>query len=88
MFNDVRLSPNCSSSCFSHPMLTSTLLVFPGNHWIALLADDSWDNLPYTLYPFVHLLPSGNLFIFAGQLSTVFDYVNNKVSDHRRRMEG
>ena len=72
----------------SHLILTSSVHLFPGNYWIALLADDSWENLPYTLYPFVHLLPSGNLFIFAGQLSVVFDYVNNKVSDHRLRIEG
>ena len=37
------------------------------------------ENLPYNLYPFVHLLPSGNLFVFAGQLSIVLDYNGNKV---------
>ena len=54
---------------------------FPaGNHPLAILSDH--DNVPYTLYPFVHLLPSGRLFIFAGQLSVVLDYTKNKV---RRR---
>lgn len=31
------------------------------------------------LYPFVHLAPDGNLFIFANTRSILFDYVNNRV---------
>ncbi|KAK4479753.1 hypothetical protein RD792_015286 [Penstemon davidsonii] len=31
------------------------------------------------LYPFLHLLPDGNLFVFANQRSVVLDYVNNKI---------
>ncbi|KAL7163971.1 hypothetical protein ACSBR2_039974 [Camellia fascicularis] len=31
------------------------------------------------LYPFLHLLPDGNLFIFANRRSISFDYVNNRV---------
>ncbi|CAN8241459.1 unnamed protein product [Cochlearia groenlandica] len=31
------------------------------------------------LYPFVHLLPDGNLFVFANTRSIVFDYKNNRV---------
>ncbi|MCD7457034.1 hypothetical protein HAX54_033951 [Datura stramonium] len=31
------------------------------------------------LYPFLYLLPDGNLYIFANQRSISFDYVNNKV---------
>ncbi|GAA0184546.1 hypothetical protein LIER_31834 [Lithospermum erythrorhizon] len=31
------------------------------------------------LYPFLHLLPDGNLYIFANQRSILLDYVNNKV---------
>lgn len=31
------------------------------------------------LYPFLHLLPDGNLFIFANKRSILFDYINNKV---------
>ncbi|KVH95683.1 aldehyde oxidase GLOX-like [Cynara cardunculus var. scolymus] len=34
------------------------------------------------LYPFVHLLPDGNLFIFANVQSVVFDYEQNKVVKH------
>ena len=48
-----------------------------GNYPLAILADH--DNVPYTLYPFAHLLPSGHMFIFAGQLSVVLDYNTNKV---------
>ncbi|KAI3467402.1 hypothetical protein Pfo_024065 [Paulownia fortunei] len=31
------------------------------------------------LYPFLHLLPDGNLFVFANQRSVVLDYTNNKI---------
>ncbi|GAA0185629.1 hypothetical protein LIER_32917 [Lithospermum erythrorhizon] len=31
------------------------------------------------LYPFVHLMADGNLYIFANQKSIVLDYINNKV---------
>lgn len=31
------------------------------------------------LYPFLHLLPDGNLFIFANRRSILFDYINNKL---------
>ncbi|TKY69731.1 Galactose oxidase [Spatholobus suberectus] len=31
------------------------------------------------LYPFLHLLPDGNLFIFANRNSILFDYAHNKV---------
>ncbi|KAL3840620.1 hypothetical protein ACJIZ3_025211 [Penstemon smallii] len=31
------------------------------------------------LYPFLHLMPDGNLYIFANNRSILFDYVNNKV---------
>ncbi|MCL7040632.1 hypothetical protein MKW94_004133 [Papaver nudicaule] len=37
--------------------------------------DKSEDNL----YPFIHLLPDGNLFIFANTRSILLDYVNNHV---------
>ncbi|XP_050374056.1 aldehyde oxidase GLOX-like [Argentina anserina] len=42
-----------------------------------------WDTTdPYeenNLYPFLHLLPDGNLFIFANNRSILFDYNNNTV---------
>ena len=50
---------------------------FPGNYQLGILQDQ--ENLLYNLYPFVHLLPSGNLFIFAGQLSCVLNYWDNTV---------
>lgn len=31
------------------------------------------------LYPFLHLLPDGNLFLFANNRSVILDYVNNKI---------
>nr|XP_016434335.1 PREDICTED: WSC domain-containing protein ARB_07867-like isoform X1 [Nicotiana tabacum] len=31
------------------------------------------------LYPFLYLLPDGNIYIFANQRSVVLDYVNNKI---------
>ncbi|KAI8388829.1 glyoxal oxidase N-terminus-domain-containing protein [Radiomyces spectabilis] len=37
------------------------------------------ETLPYNLYPFVFLLPNGNLFIFASKKSMIFDYHNNRI---------
>lgn len=37
------------------------------------------DGAENNLYPFVHLLPDGNLFIFANTRSILFDYKQNKV---------
>ncbi|CAI9775316.1 unnamed protein product [Fraxinus pennsylvanica] len=31
------------------------------------------------LYPFLHLLPDGNLFVFANQRSIILDYVHNRI---------
>ncbi|KAI8556713.1 hypothetical protein RHMOL_Rhmol05G0275600 [Rhododendron molle] len=39
------------------------------------VSDNEGDNL----YPFVHLLPNGNLFIFADKQSVLYDYVNNVI---------
>ncbi|KAJ8764859.1 hypothetical protein K2173_010324 [Erythroxylum novogranatense] len=35
--------------------------------------------VPNNLYPFLHLSPDGNLFIFANDRAILFDYVNNNV---------
>ncbi|KAJ4840465.1 hypothetical protein Tsubulata_029520, partial [Turnera subulata] len=35
--------------------------------------------IPNNLYPFLHLSPDGNLFIFANDRAILLDYVNNKV---------
>ncbi|KAG0582697.1 hypothetical protein KC19_3G078000 [Ceratodon purpureus] len=40
---------------------------------------DVQDNQNDNMYPFVHLLPDGNLFIFANRDSILLDYVNNRV---------
>ncbi|KNA22631.1 hypothetical protein SOVF_032590 [Spinacia oleracea] len=42
---------------------------------------DTWDgrNKENNLYPFLHLLPNGHLFIFANNKSIEFDYVTNRV---------
>ncbi|KAF3334271.1 Galactose oxidase [Carex littledalei] len=40
------------------------------------------------LYPFVHLMPDGNLFIFANRESILFDYNNNKVVKNFPRIPG
>ncbi|KAI9493033.1 glyoxal oxidase N-terminus-domain-containing protein [Zychaea mexicana] len=37
------------------------------------------ETMPYNLYPFVFVLPDGNLFVFANKQSIIFDYKNNKV---------
>ncbi|KAL0094104.1 copper radical oxidase [Phycomyces blakesleeanus] len=37
------------------------------------------ETMPYNLYPFVFLLPDGNLFMFANNQSMIFDYHNNRV---------
>ncbi|RUS19497.1 glyoxal oxidase N-terminus-domain-containing protein [Endogone sp. FLAS-F59071] len=37
------------------------------------------DTLEHNLYPFVHLLPSGNLWIFANRHSIIFNYNNNSI---------
>ncbi|RUS33824.1 glyoxal oxidase N-terminus-domain-containing protein [Jimgerdemannia flammicorona] len=37
------------------------------------------DTMPYNLYPFVYLLPSGHLWIFASRSSIIFDYEKNEI---------
>ncbi|CAI5999122.1 unnamed protein product [Closterium sp. NIES-64] len=46
-----------------------------GNYKLRFLEE----TLPYNLYPFVHLLPSGHLFIFAGQRAILLNYTTNTV---------
>ena len=48
-----------------------------GNYPLALLTDPN--SIGFNLYPFVHLLPSGNVFIFAGQNSVVLNVQTNQV---------
>jgi hypothetical protein len=36
-----------------------------------------WDTLPNNLYPLTYVLPSGRIFVFAGDRSTLLDNTNN-----------
>ncbi|CAK7335829.1 unnamed protein product [Dovyalis caffra] len=44
--------------------------------------------IPNNLYPFLHLTPDGNLFIFANDRAILLDYVNNKVVKNYPVMPG
>ncbi|KDP25206.1 hypothetical protein JCGZ_20362 [Jatropha curcas] len=44
--------------------------------------------IPNNLYPFLHLSPDGNLFIFANDRAILLDYVNNKVVKNYPVMPG
>ncbi|PON92791.1 1,4-alpha-glucan-branching enzyme [Trema orientale] len=46
------------------------------------------DTVPNNLYPFLHLSPDGNLFIFANDRGILLDYVNNKVVRRFAAMPG
>ncbi|KAI3917931.1 hypothetical protein MKW98_000165 [Papaver atlanticum] len=46
--------------------------------------DGQWDNL----YPYVHLLPNGNLFIFANNRAIQYNYTNNSVVRDYPSLEG
>ena len=48
-----------------------------GSYPLALLTNPN--RVAFNLYPFVHLLPSGNVFIFAGQDSVVLNVQTNQV---------
>ncbi|KAJ2955045.1 hypothetical protein NQZ79_g8887 [Umbelopsis isabellina] len=37
------------------------------------------ETMPYNLYPFIHTLPDGNLWVFANRKSIIYDYKNNRV---------
>lgn len=37
------------------------------------------ETMPYNLYPFVFVLPDGNLFIFANKKSIIYDYNNRRI---------
>ncbi|XP_021836133.2 aldehyde oxidase GLOX-like [Spinacia oleracea] len=61
------------------PRTTSN--VFPpssSTFWLNFLLETR-DDEENNLYPFVHLLPNGNLFIFANTRAISLDYVKNKV---------
>ncbi|KAK2637628.1 hypothetical protein Ddye_025423 [Dipteronia dyeriana] len=49
---------------------------------------DTRDYNENNLYPFLHLLPDGNLFIFANTRSIVFDYKQNRVIKEFPQIDG
>ncbi|XP_058215512.1 aldehyde oxidase GLOX-like [Rhododendron vialii] len=49
---------------------------------------ESRDNQTDNLYPYVHLLPQGNLFIFANNQSVLYDYDNNVIVKKFPILEG
>lgn len=51
----------------------------PSSFYLSFLRETRDDPEENNLYPFLHLLPDGNLFIFANKRSISFDYVNKKV---------
>ncbi|CAO2842734.1 unnamed protein product [Amaranthus hypochondriacus] len=54
--------------------------LYAGRYLLHFLAD-TWDgkNTENNLYPFLHLLPNGHIFIFANNKSMEFDYVTGKI---------
>ncbi|KAJ0832167.1 putative galactose oxidase [Helianthus annuus] len=52
--------------------------------FLADAADDQMD----TLYPYVHLLPNGHLFVFANNKSVLYDHTNNIVLKQYPQLEG
>ncbi|XP_057971049.1 aldehyde oxidase GLOX [Malania oleifera] len=61
---------------------SSTLEFFPARSggavkfpFLASVKDTQMDNL----YPYVHLLPDGNLFVFANNKAVLYDYVANRI---------
>ncbi|KAK8589391.1 hypothetical protein V6N13_088241 [Hibiscus sabdariffa] len=47
--------------------------------WLNFLAETNDQGMENNLYPFLHLLPDGNLFIFANTRSILLDYNQNRV---------
>ncbi|CAN0920516.1 Aldehyde oxidase GLOX [Linum grandiflorum] len=48
-------------------------------YWLDLLRETRDGRLENNLYPFLHLLPDGNLFIFSNNRSILFNYFENRV---------
>lgn len=46
------------------------------------------DYMPYWMYPFLHLLSDGSLFIFAAKSSQIFDPWSNTTIAHMPEMPG
>ncbi|KAL3511170.1 hypothetical protein ACH5RR_030571 [Cinchona calisaya] len=54
--------------------------VEPGDRYSLLFLNENTDPLEVnSLYPFLHLLPDGNLFVFANQHAVLLNYVERKI---------
>ncbi|XP_051134950.1 aldehyde oxidase GLOX [Andrographis paniculata] len=53
--------------------------IFPGEFRPLYFLKETKDEYENNLYPFVHLLPDGNLFIFANTRAILYDYINNRL---------
>ncbi|XP_058215384.1 aldehyde oxidase GLOX-like [Rhododendron vialii] len=69
------------SSVEYYPPKPGGAINFP---FLANAGDNEGDNM----YPYVHLLPQGNLFIFANNQSVLYDYVNNTIVLDFPQLEG
>ncbi|KAK7284283.1 hypothetical protein RJT34_19027 [Clitoria ternatea] len=67
-----------------YPKTSENSLSFVSLNFLGETSDPSENNL----YPFVHLLPDGNLFIFANTRSVLFDYKQNHVVKEFPRIPG
>ncbi|KAM7468032.1 hypothetical protein LguiB_015594 [Lonicera macranthoides] len=61
---------------------TNTVEFFPAKHVGAVqfpFLEEAADNQMDNLYPYVHLLPNGHLFVFANNKAVLYDYENNLI---------
>lgn len=63
---------------FNYEFYPKSAQGLPHFYWLNFLRETS-DESENNLYPFVHLLPDGNLFIFANTRSIVLDYKKNRI---------
>ncbi|XP_074341523.1 aldehyde oxidase GLOX [Apium graveolens] len=70
-----------SSSVEFYPPRESGAVLFP---FLAQAADNQMDNL----YPYVHLLPNGHLFVFANNKAVLYDFQSNVVVKAYPDLEG
>ncbi|MCO5567182.1 hypothetical protein L7F22_020870 [Adiantum nelumboides] len=72
------VQPKSSSAAVASPPTSSSIPSNGNKINLPLLVqtnDAQYDNL----YPYVHLLPDGNLYIFANRYSIILNYQTNKV---------
>ncbi|KAK4261181.1 hypothetical protein QN277_004216 [Acacia crassicarpa] len=68
-------------SAFNYEFVPKNSGNHEGSYYFKFLREtkDSGPGEENNLYPFLHLLPDGNLFIFANRRSVLFDYIRNRV---------